>query len=65
MSEKTKPSFGVPGDEDVFAVAGEPAVDQAYLAAGNDWAQIIESQRERADEIIVINLGPSTRPPTA
>ena len=58
MSEKTKPSFGVPGDEDVFAVAGEPAVDQAYLAAGNDWAQIIESQRERADEIIVINLGP-------
>ena len=58
MSEKTTPTYGVPGDEDVFAVPGEPAVDQAYLATGSDWAKIIESQRERADEIIVINLGP-------
>ncbi|GAA2179465.1 NADH-quinone oxidoreductase subunit D [Brooklawnia cerclae] len=58
MSETTSPNAGVPGDEDIFAVAGEPAVDQAYLASGSDWAQVIESQRERADEIIVVNMGP-------
>ncbi len=58
MSEQTKRSAGVPGAEDVFAVPGEPIADQAYLSAGADWDQIIESQRERADEIIVVNLGP-------
>ncbi len=58
MSDKTKQGYGVPGAEDVFAVPGEPVADQAYLAGGSDWAQIIESQRERADEIIVINMGP-------
>ena len=58
MSQNTKPSAGVPGDQDVFAAPGEPVVDQAYLVTGNDWAQVIESQRERADEIIVVNMGP-------
>ena len=58
MSEQTKRSAGVPGSEDVFAVPGEPIADQAYLSSGADWDQIIESQRERADEIIVVNLGP-------
>ncbi|MGI5951612.1 MAG: NADH-quinone oxidoreductase subunit D [Brooklawnia sp.] len=58
MTQQTDANYGVPGDQDVFAVPGEPAVDQAYLAGGADWAQIIESQRERADEIIVVNMGP-------
>ncbi len=58
MSDKTKPGVGVSGTEDIFAVTGEPPVEQAYLALGNDWAQIIEAQRERADEIIVVNMGP-------
>lgn len=58
MSDKTKQGYGVPGAEDIYAVPGEPAVDQAYLASGADWAKIIESQRERADEIIVVNMGP-------
>lgn len=49
---------GFSSADDVFAVPGEPVVDQAYLANGADWQQIIESQRERADEIIVINMGP-------
>lgn len=43
---------------DLFAMPGEPAVDQAYLANGSDWSQVIESQRDRADEIIVVNMGP-------
>ncbi len=45
-------------DTDLFATSSEPAVEQAYLANGADWAQIIESQRDRADEIIVVNMGP-------
>lgn len=51
-------TVGFSADQDVFAVPGEPAIDQAYLAQGGDWKDIIASQRERADEIIVVNMGP-------
>ena len=64
MSDKTKPGVGVSGTEDIFAVTGEPPVEQAYLALGNDWAQIIEAQREPMRSSWSI-WAPSTRPPMA
>lgn len=44
--------------QDIFAPAGGEQVDAAYLTMGQDWAEVIDAQRERADEIIVVNMGP-------
>lgn len=44
--------------QDIFAPAGGEHVDAAYLTMGQDWAEVIDAQRERADEIIVVNMGP-------
>lgn len=46
-------------DQDIFAAPGDQSIDQSYLVLGQDWADVIESQRERADEIIVVNMGPA------
>lgn len=37
---------------------GDEKGDHAYLANGGDWDQVVEAQRERSDETIVINVGP-------
>ncbi|MFT8395734.1 NADH-quinone oxidoreductase subunit D [Propionibacterium sp.] len=46
------------GPDDIFAGPGEKPTDQAYLANGADWEQVVAGQRERSDETIVVNVGP-------
>jgi NADH-quinone oxidoreductase subunit D len=48
----------VSSQQDIFAESGEVPADQAYLTSGADFDQVVESQRERADEMIVLNMGP-------
>ncbi|MFZ2625611.1 MAG: NADH-quinone oxidoreductase subunit D [Propionibacterium sp.] len=46
------------GADDIFAGPGEQPTDQAYLANGSDWDQVVDAQRDRSDETIVVNVGP-------
>lgn len=46
-------------NEDLFAGPGEESADRTYTAMGNgDWDAIAAEQAERADETLVINMGP-------
>lgn len=59
MSEQySDASRAATDDDDIFAGPGDEKGDHAYLANGGDWDQVVEAQRERSDETIVINVGP-------
>ncbi|WP_155941702.1 NADH-quinone oxidoreductase subunit D [Propionimicrobium lymphophilum] len=45
-------------NEDIYAAPGEATGDATYYVNGHDWDDVIASQSERADEIIVVNVGP-------
>lgn len=43
---------------DYFAGSGGPTGDRVYNALGGDWDSITKEQAERAEETLVINMGP-------
>ena len=43
---------------DVYAGAGDAPVDRVYTAVGGDWDELSREQALRADETLVINMGP-------
>ena len=43
--------YGTMANDDVEA-------DQVYTATGQDWDEIVTSQAERGDELLVVNMGP-------
>lgn len=46
------------GQQDPFGTPGEPVEGAVYTATGQDWGDIADRQAERADERIVVNMGP-------
>ncbi|SMO72509.1 NADH-quinone oxidoreductase subunit D [Propioniciclava tarda] len=44
--------------QDLYAGPGESPADRVYTAMGGDWDDIAREQAERADETLVINMGP-------
>lgn len=45
-------------NEDIYAAPGDATGDATYYVNGHDWDDVIAAQSERADEIIVVNVGP-------
>ncbi len=43
---------------DLFAGPGEAPADRVYTVRGGDWERIGEQQSERAEETLVVNMGP-------
>ncbi len=44
--------------QDLYAAPGEKPADRVYTSIGGDWDEIAREQAERADETLVINMGP-------